>query len=296
MKICFNFSPAVHQHNGEMASPFLSIIVLNYNTRDLVLKCLDSFYGSAIHSGWQIIVVDNGSTDDTARAVAERFPAVELVRSERNLGFAGGINLGLQRAIGRVIVLMNSDVLASAETLKAAAGALLAQPGVGVLSPLLRAPDGKPQAFAFGKDQTPGYLVLRGLKTLLGLGPMHQWDVRHPLEVDWVSGACMVVRREAVEQVGWLDERFFLYFEDNDWCLRMRKAGWRVVYDPRFEVTHLGGSSLPQRNRAAQIYYQSLVQFTAKHYGLWKAKAIDALLRVYLVLRKLLRLERVRPR
>ena len=269
-----------------MDLPFLSIIVLTYNTRDLVLKCLDSFYGSATHHGWQIIVVDNGSTDDTARAVAERFPAVELVRSERNLGFAGGINLGLQRATGRVIILMNSDVLASAETLKAAARTLLAQPEIGALSPLLRTPEGKPQPFAFGRDQTLGYLLLRGLRTILGLGPMHQWDVKCPIEVDWVSGACMLVRREVVKQVGLLDEQFFLYFEDNDWCLRMRKAGWRVLYDPRFEVVHLGGASLPQRQRASQIYYQSLLRFTAKHYGAWRAKMVWILLSGYRVLQR----------
>jgi GT2 family glycosyltransferase len=272
-----------------MTSPFLTIVVLTYNTRDLVLRCLENFYSLAIRWGWQIIVVDNGSTDGTDQAVTEKFPAVELIRSERNLGFAAGINLGLQRAVGQVIVLMNSDVLTSAETLKAAAEALLAQPGVGALSPLLRAPDGKPQAFAFGKDQSPGYLLMRGLKALLGLGPMHHWDVKGPLEVDWVSGACMLVRLEVIQQVGPLDERFFLYFEDNDWCLRMRKSGWRVLYDPRFEVIHLGGTSLPQRYQASQIYHQSLIQFTAKHYGPLKAEVVRILLSGYRALHRMLR-------
>ncbi|MCS7179712.1 MAG: glycosyltransferase, partial [Anaerolineae bacterium] len=96
-----------------------------------------------------------------------------------------------------------------------------------------------------------------------------------------VSGACMFVRREVIEQIGLLDERFFLYFEDNDWCLRMRKAGWRVLYDPRFEVVHLGGASLPQRRHASQIYDQSLVRFIAKHYGPLKAWGIRVLLTGY---------------
>jgi Predicted glycosyltransferases len=271
--------------------PFLTILVLTYNTRDLVLQCLENFYDSATRWGWQIIVVDNGSTDNTGLAVIERFPAVKLIRSDQNLGFAAGINLGLREAMGQVIALMNSDVLASADTLKAAAEVLLAQPEVGALSPLLRAPNGKPQAFAFGEDQTPGYLLRRGLKALLGLGPMHRWDVGHPLEVDWISGACMLVRREVVEQVGLLDERFFLYFEDNDWCLRMRRAGWRILYDPRFEVVHLGGASLPQRHRASQIYYQSLIQFTAKHYGPWKAGLLQILVNGYRILQRILRSE-----
>jgi GT2 family glycosyltransferase len=274
-----------------MGLPFLTIVVLTHNTCNLVVQCLENFYDQAVRLGWQVIVVDNGSVDGTAHEITRKFPAVKLIRSERNLGFAGGINLGLRQATGQVIVLMNSDVLASAETLEAAAKALLAQPGVGALSPLLRAPNGKPQAFAFGEDQTPGYLLRRGLKALLGLGPMHRWDVGHPLEVDWVSGACMLVRREVVEQVGLLDERFFLYFEDNDWCLRMRRAGWRILYDPRFEVVHLGGASLPQRHRASQIYYQSLIQFTAKHYGSWKAGLLQILVNGYRILQRILRSE-----
>lgn len=270
------------------AAPFLTVVVLTYNTRNLVLQCLSNFYDRAICLKWQIVVVDNGSTDDTARALTEKFPAVELLRSERNLGFAGGINLGLRRAVGQVIVLINSDVLASAETLQGAAEALLAQPRVGALSPLLRTPDGKPQAFAFGDDQTPGYLFRRGLKALLGLGPMHQWDVKAPLEVDWVSGACMLVRREVVEQVGLLDDQFFLYFEDNDWCLRIRKAGWRILYDSRFKVIHLGGASLPQRDQANQIYYQSLIRFTTKHYGPLRAGVVRILLASYRALAKVI--------
>jgi len=267
-----------------MDLPFLTIVVLTHNTCNLVVQCLENFYNQAVRLGWQVIVADNGSVDGTAHTITRKFPAVELIRSEQNLGFAGGINLGLRQAVGQVIVLMNSDVLASAETLEAAARALLAQPGVGALSPLLRTPDGEPQPFAFGEDQSPGYLLRRGLRAILGLGPMHQWNVEHPIEVDWVSGACMLVRRDVVDQVGLLDERFFLYFEDNDWCLRMRKAGWRIVYDPRFEVLHLGGASLPQRHRATPIYYQGLLRFTAKHYGAWKAGVVWILLSGYRVL------------
>lgn len=268
-----------------VGKPFLSIVILTYNTRDLVVQCLGHFYERAVDLGWQLVVVDNGSSDDTASTVIEHFPAVKIIRSKENLGFAGGMNLGLREVTGQVVVLLNSDVLVSAETLIGAAESLLAQSGVGALSPLLRTPDGEPQAFSFGQDQTPWYLFRRGLRSLLGLGPMHRWDVRQPLEVDWVSGACMLVRREVIEQVGLLDEQFFLYFEDNDWCLRMRKAGWRILYDPRFEVVHLGGASLPQRDWASQIYYQSLLRFIAKHYGSLDAMMIGVLLSGYLALR-----------
>lgn len=264
-----------------MPSPTISIIVLTHNTRDLVLRCVAGFYDRALLLGWQIIVVDNGSTDGTVQAVAERFPVVELIRSERNLGFAAGNNLGLRRAIGRVVILMNSDIITSAETLQALAEELLAHPEIGALSPRLVTLDGTPQPFAFGSDPQLGYLLRRGLRAVLHRGPMHDWAVDHPIEVDWVSGACLCIRQEVIQQIGLLDERFFLYFEDNDWCLRMRQAGWRVVYNPRWQVTHLGGASQPTRQLTSQTYYRSLTEFYAKHYGPTATLFLRLLLPIY---------------
>ncbi|MDW8065786.1 MAG: glycosyltransferase family 2 protein [Anaerolineae bacterium] len=259
----------------------LSLVILTYNTRELALRCLSGLYDAALARGWQVVVVDNGSTDGTAGAIANRFPGVELICSKRNRGFAAGMNMGLRRARGEIIILMNADVEASADTLAAAAEALRTRPDVGALSPLLRMPDGRPQPFAFGGDQSPLYLFRRGLRALLRLGPMHQWAVEEPIEVDWVSGACMLVRRKVIEQIGLLDEGFFLYFEDNDWCRRMRQAGWRIVYDPRFQVIHWGGASQPQRDLAIRWYDQSLIRFTAKHYGWVWAGVLWLLLRGY---------------
>ncbi len=264
-----------------MLSPTISVVVLTHNTRDLVLQCVAGFYDRALALGWQLIVVDNGSNDDTAHAVAEMFPAVELIRSERNLGFAAGSNLGLRRAVGRVVVLMNSDIIASAETLQALADELLAHPEIGALSPRLLTADGTPQPFAFGSDPKLGYLLRRGLRAVLRRGPMHNWSVDHPIEVDWVSGACLCIRQEVLQQIGLLDERFFLYFEDNDWCLRARQAGWRIVYDPRWQVTHLGGASQPMRQLTSQTYYRSLTVFYAKHYGPTAALLLRLLLPIY---------------
>ncbi|WP_322797996.1 glycosyltransferase family 2 protein [Thermoflexus sp.] len=274
----------------------LSLVILTYNTRELALRCLAGLYEEALARGWQVIVVDNGSTDGTAEAIAGRFPGAELIRSERNRGFAAGMNLGLRRARGEVIVLMNADVEASADTLAAAAEALQARPDVGALSPLLRMPDGRPQPFAFGGDPSPIYLLRRGLRALLGRGPLHRWEVEEPIEVDWVSGACMLVRREVIERVGLLDEGFFLYFEDNDWCRRMRRAGWRIVYDPRFQVVHWGGASQPQRDLAIRWYDQSLIRFTAKHYGWGWAGVLWLLLQGYRWLMRIGRAQRARGR
>ena len=207
-----------------------------------------------------------------------------VVRSARNLGFAGGNNLGLRRADGQVVFLMNSDVLAAADTLQALAYQFEAQPAAGAISAGLRTTDGEAQAFAYGDDPTLTYLLRRGSRAFLRRGPLHRWDIDQPIETEWVSGACVAVRRAVIEQVGLLDERFQLYFEDNDWCLRIRQAGWKVIYDPRFTVTHLGGQSQPQRRVANQLYYQSMIKFYAKHYGTFKTLLLRYLLKPYQML------------
>jgi hypothetical protein len=137
---------------------------------------------------------------------------------------------------------------------------------------LLR-PDGTPQPYAFGGDPSIGYLLARGLNRLLFRRYLHNWAIDTPQAVDWVSGACLIVRRQVIEQVGGLDEQIFMYFEDNDWCLRMRQAGWTIYYNPHFSITHLGGQSLNRNPQARQAYYQSLKYFYAKHYS-WFARAL----------------------
>ncbi len=267
-----------------MNQPPASIIVLNYNTRELTLKCLTSFAPALSRRGWQIIVVDNGSSDGSVEALQAQFPFVEIIRSKRNLGFAGGNNLGLRQATGNVAFLMNSDVLAAADTLQALAHQFAVQPKAGVISAGLRTSNGEAQAFAYGDDPTLTYLLRRGSRVLLRRGPLHRWDVDQPIETQWVSGACVAVRGEVTRQVGLLDERFTLYFEDNDWCLRVRQAGWKVIYDPRFRVTHLGGQSQPQRRVANRMYYQSMIKFYAKHYGTAKTWLLKCLLAPYQLL------------
>lgn len=264
-----------------MSPPPVSVIVLSYNTSDLTLTCLRQFAADAAAAGWQVIVVDNGSQDGTAAAVAQALPQIEVVRSEYNRGFAGGNNLGLARAQGEAIILMNSDVLAPFSVLAMLPTFLQQHPEVGALSPQLLTQEGAPQAFAFGSDPTLSYLLTRGLRRLLGRRPLHDWSVAVPIEVDWISGACMCVRRAAIEQVGALDEQFFLYFEDNDWCLRMRTGGWKVMYVPTLAVVHLGGRSEPARRIADGYYRNSLHHFYQKHYAPLANLLLTAALWVY---------------
>jgi hypothetical protein len=142
-----------------------------------------------------------------------------------------------------------------------------AQPGAGACSPQLLRPDGSPQPYTFGDDPSLKYLLRRGLNRLLRHRYLHNWATDAIQEVDWVSGACLMVRRQAIDQVGGLDENIFMYFEDNDWCLRIRQAGWKIYYNPQVSITHLGGQSLAQNPAARRGYYRSLDYFYTKHYG-----------------------------
>ncbi len=262
--------------------PTVTVIVLNWNGREYLSDCFDSLVALDYPTDrLELMMVDNGSTDDSVAFVRQHYPHVTIVETGHNLGFAGGNNLGLRQATGEIVFLMNSDVLAAADNLQALAHQFDRQPDAGVISAGLRTITGEAQAFAYGDDPTLAYLLRRGLHAVLNRGPLHRWDVDQPVETEWVSGACIAVRHEVIQQVGLLDERFQLYFEDNDWCLRIRQAGWKVIYDPRFSVTHLGGQSQPQRRMANQLYYQSMIKFYAKHYGTLKTLLLRALLAPY---------------
>jgi GT2 family glycosyltransferase len=259
-----------------------TVIILVHNTPDLLLQCLHGFSESLLNKNWQIIVVDNGSDMDVCPIVAQAFRGVDVIRSERNLGFAAGNNLGLRAAKGEFIFLVNSDVIATGETFESLIGSFQSDSRLGAISPGLLTAQGEPQAFAFGGAMSPRYLIRRGIRSVLGLKPLHDWAEKEPLDVEWVSAACICVRRKAVEEVGELDETFPLYFEDVDWCTRMRACGWKIVYNPRLKVIHLGGASPPDGTANRQeLYYRSLLLFYEKHYGRFWKLLIGAFLAVY---------------
>ncbi len=261
----------------------LAIILLSWNTAGLLADCLRTIPAGAAGITCHIIVVDNASTDGSADMVAQEFPTVQLIRSAVNLGFAGGNNLGIRVADPAIpyVLLLNSDTLVKPGALTALVRFMDEHPEAGIVGPRLLRPDGTPQPYAFGSDPTPLYLLRRGLKRLLFRRYLHDWATDKTLTVDWVSGACMLVRRAAIEQVGLLDENMFMYFEDNEWCLRMRKAGWKVYYNPQVEIVHFGGQSLKKNLKAQQAYYHSLEYFYGKHYGTLTRLALNVMLPVY---------------
>ena len=229
--------------------PDLSVIVVSWNVRDLLRACLRALPDATEGLAVEVIVVDNGSGDGSPDIVASEFPQVTLLRNAENQGFALANNRGIATSHGRYLVLLNSDTVAPRRSLAGMAEFMDTQPRAGAASPRLLRPDGTPQPYAYGDDPTPLYLFRRALAHRSG-GYLHDWGVDRPIQAGWVSGACLVARRSAVDEVGGLDENIFMYFEDNDWCRRMRLKGWEVWYNPLAQITHIGGASLSQNPKA----------------------------------------------
>jgi GT2 family glycosyltransferase len=266
-------------------SPRLSIVIVNYNGRGHLAGLLDSLAKHPPSTPHEIVVVDNASTDGSATLVSAS-PGVRLVQLPMNVGFSAGNNAGIRATTGELILLLNSDTLVAAGVLDALVERLDAHPRAAVAGPRLVDAHGDPE-LSFGRMMSP--LTEVGQKTLVslharGFPPVTRWVERSTSSehfVDWVSGACLLVRRSVAEQVGLLDERFFLYTEDVDFCASVRAAGWQVLFTPRSVVVHLRGRSRATAPRAANAAYRrSHLAFYAKHHPRYLP-----LLRLYLKLR-----------
>jgi N-acetylglucosaminyl-diphospho-decaprenol L-rhamnosyltransferase len=259
----------------------LSIIILNYNTREHLRACLESVRdegSTSLSEGAieaEVIVVDNASRDGSAEMVTAEFPWVSLIRSPRNGGFANGNNQGLARSRGAAILLLNPDTLMPPGGIAGLLSALAEHPEAAIVGPRLLRPDGSMHLACRRSFPTPSiaFYRLSGLSRLFPDSPrfgrynLTFVDPGLPLEVDSVCGACMLVRRVVLERVGRLDERFFMYGEDLDWCLRTRLAGWSVRYEPDVVVQHQHGAASRKRAlRTTYYFFHAMDLFYRKHY------------------------------
>jgi GT2 family glycosyltransferase len=228
-----------------MTSPTLTVVLVSYNTKPLLLRLLDQLKGAS----WLTpVVIDNASSDGSADAVAGHLPLLDLIRNKDNVGFACAANQGIARAQTPYLALLNPDTEATAALLASQVEYLENHPDVWAVAPRLIAPDGSVQTLAAGFAPTPAraFLYFFGLSYLLpwpGAGFSISPKLRHPVEVDWLSGACLMVRREVIDRVGPLDGSFFLYGEDMDWCRRMRAAGGRLVFLANCDLKHARAAS-----------------------------------------------------
>jgi N-acetylglucosaminyl-diphospho-decaprenol L-rhamnosyltransferase len=269
--------------------PDLSIVIVSWNVRDLLQSCLRSIYppdGRCDAPAIETIVVDNVSTDGSVEMVRQDFPQVALIANAENRGFTGGSNQGIAAGRGRYVLLLNPDTKVLDDALSRMVAYMDAHPQVGALGPMLLNPDGSVQS-SRRRFPTPATAFFEST-TLQSWFPRHRllrdyYVLDEPddaiVEVDWVTGACLLARRAALDQVGALDDGYFMYSEELDWCRRAKTAGWQVVYYPEARVIHYGGQSSEQV-KAFQIiqFNRSKIRYFAKHHGALVAATLRAFL------------------
>lgn len=255
--------------NPAAAVPALSVCIPSWNTRALLADCLRSLQADIGAGRCEVLVVDDASSDGSAAMVAADFPQVRLTALSTNLGFVGATNLAMRNARGHYLVLLNSDTCVHPGALTALADFMASQPGAGVVGPRLESASGSLQLSC---GRTPGLAAEIINKLLLHkLLPFHRfgrWDHAGARRVGWVTGACLVVRRQVAEQVGYLDPGIFMFYEDLEWCLRIQRAGWQIWYCPAGVVTHLGGQSTRQDfGRMLVISQRSQYYLFGRHFS-----------------------------
>lgn len=255
-----------------MKDPALSILIVNWNARAFLQQCLASLPHAELPL--DVWVVDNDSSDGSAEMVRAEFPRVNLIASDKNLGFAAGNNLAARRARGRYFLLLNPDTQVPRGTLTELIRFAEEYTEAGAVGPELRNADGSHQRSCWRGEP--------GLKMALA-DALYVWQIpflasvigaeyrvdelRAARAVDHLLGACMLIRRDAWAQVGALDEGYFLFLEETDWCVRARRAGWKIFYAPQVSVTHFGQESMrrePSRN--LPHYYRSYLKFYRAHH------------------------------
>lgn len=260
----------------------VAVIVVSWNTRDLLLGCLAALpeaLGGLRASVW---VVDNNSQDDSLAAVEAAYPETRIIRNCTNVGFAAANNQAIQASTSRYVLLLNSDTEAEAESIARLVAFADQHPRAGVVGGRLHNPDGSFQASFSDFPSLHSELLSSS-----GIGPrlFGRWypsygprESTWPRRVECIPGACMLVRRTTLAQVGLMDEAYFMYSEETDWCRRIWQAGWELWYLPTARIRHYGGQSTRQmRQPMVRALYRSKVRFFRKHYGALWATTLQAL-------------------
>lgn len=248
----------------------LSVIIVSWNTRELLAQCLESLSTSSILVDYEVFVIDNASSDGSPAMVRERFPQVRLIENEQNLGFAYANNQAIQISRGDYVLLLNSDTIIKPGAVDALVEFMQAHPRAGACGARLLNQDGSLQFSC-----SPAPTLVSEFKRLFhlpgvrqdGYYPMQAWDQSLARQVDVILGACLLLRKQALDQVGLLDEEYFIYSEEVDLCHRLKSIGWELYWVPQGEVTHLGAQSTRQVSEAMflRLYQAKLIYFRKRH-------------------------------
>lgn len=250
-------------------TPDLSIVVVNWNACEMTSAALESIGAHTRGISYEIFVIDNGSTrDGSVEQLPLRFPSIHFIPNSSNMGFSIANNQGIARARGRYVLLLNNDTVQTENALGAAVRYMDAHTEVGALGILHRNADAErsEQASAFGFPRP-----WREVGTLIGVrwsadyGAPRRADIEH--DVDWVCGSFLLIRRACLEQIGRLDERFFIYDEDIDWCRRARAGGWKIRFWPGTSMVHVGASARPFMKDKTFVHFRSHLSYIRKHHS-----------------------------
>lgn len=256
--------------------PKLSIIIVNFNAEKFLVECLDSICAQTKQISFDIWVVDNNSIDASVPMVQQNFPQVNLIENKENIGFAKANNQAIARCTGDYILLLNPDTLILQNAIGNVVDFMDANPTVGICGCKVLNEDRTLQLACRRSIPTPGvaFFRLTGLSKLFPKSKLTSKynltyiDPNGPHEVDAVSGAFLMIRRKVVDDIGFLDERFFMYGEELDWCIRAKKAGWAVMYYPDAEIIHYKGECSKSNSRKAAFeFYRSMYLFHKKHFA-----------------------------
>ena len=246
----------------------ISIVIVNWNTKKMLLDCLASIYETVKNISMEIWLVDNASSDGSVDAVRRKYPSVNIIQNQNNLGFAAANNQAFPKIRGRYALLLNTDTVLTEGAVETIFNFMEHQTDVGMACGQLLNQDGSKQnSFA----NFPSLAALIFGEALLQLllpkkYPSKRKTNFRPMEVDSCIGACMMVRGEAMETVGWLDESFFFFFEETDWAHRMKQAGWKVCLVPSAQIFHLQGQSVGHNIRSRLLFYRSRYVYFKKYY------------------------------
>ena len=259
----------------------LSIIILNYKTRGLVKHCINNVRATTANFAYEIIVIDNGSSDGIEAMMKENFPDIKFIQTGKNLGFAAGNNIGIKEAKGKHVLILNPDVTVLNGSIEKMLKFMEANPEIGIVGPKLINPDGSYQ-ISCRTFQTPKLILYR--RTPLGRLPfakkqlekhlMLDFDHSSAREVDWFLGACMLINKECLDKMGLFDERFFIYFEDMDLCRRFWMNGYKVYYLAEAEMVHLferasanDSWNFLKLNKLTRLHIASGIKYFVKYFG-----------------------------
>jgi len=269
----------------------LSIVIISWNTANLLAKCLASIYAYPPTGNFEIFVVDNASSDDSVQMVRQQFPQVKLLPNAQNVGFARANNQAICQSTGKFLLLLNPDTEVKPGALHKLQQFMAAKPQAGAVGPQTLNPDGTQQLSCFPRPTLwREFWRLFHLDRLWPMGTyqMDRWPVDRPREVDALLGACLLLRKEALDQIGLLDESYFIYSEEIDLCYRLQQAGWHLYWLPQAEIIHYGGQSTQQV--AADMFlqlYRGKLQYFRKHHG-WLAGQLYKLILLTITLARLL--------